>query len=334
MRVAIFGAGAIGGLVGAVLHRAGADVGVLARGGHLEAIRRDGLSLTADGQTETYKLRATASPEELGPQDLVIVAVKAPSLPAVAASISPLLGPDTAVAFLMNGIPWWYFHGHGGRDEGRRIPLADPGGTIWDAIGPDRVIGGVVCCACTAYAPGRIQLVGAMRRIQLGRPDGRVDPVVRELADLLGTGGIDAQVVPEIRDAIWNKLVSNLMDGPIAMLTGTRSNVIFAEEGCRTIARAIGREGIALGRMMGRQIDLDIEQAIELGQRRPHLPSIAEDLQRGRPMEVDTLINIPMAFAAERGVAMPTLDAIAAMAKLRTRAMGAHGSEDTVAKPT
>ena len=323
MRVAIFGAGAIGGFVGAILHRAGAEVGVLARGSHLEAIRRDGLKLTVGEETTACRLPASDSPADLGRQDVVIVSVKAPSLPDVASRIAPLLGPDTAVAFLMNGIPWWYFHAHGGRDEGRRIPLIDPGGTIWDAIAPERVVGGVVLCASTVYAPGCIRLIGTKGRIFLGRPDGRVDAVLQELAGRLAGGGIEAPIVPDIRDAIWNKLVSNLMDGPIAVLTGARSDVIFADEGCRAVARTIGHEGVALGRRMGRKVDLDIEQAIEAGKRRAHLASIAEDHLRGRPMEIDAMINVPMAFAAECGVAMPMLEAVTAMAKLRARTMAA-----------
>src|SRR6185312_9172657 len=131
MRVAIFGAGAIGGLVGAALHRAGAEVSVVARGVHLAAIRKDGLRIAIDAESWTAPLRASDASADLGPQDLVVVAVKAPSLPAIAALIGPLLDPGTAVAFLMNGVPWWYFHGHGGPDEGRRLPLTDPGGAVW-----------------------------------------------------------------------------------------------------------------------------------------------------------------------------------------------------------
>jgi 2-dehydropantoate 2-reductase len=324
MRVAIFGAGAIGGLVGAVLHRAGAEVSVVARGAHLEAIRKDSLSVAIDAERWTAPLRASDAPTDLGPQDLVVVAVKAPSLPTVAASIAPLLDAGTAVAFLMNGVPWWYFHGHGGPDEGRRLPLIDPGGTVWDIVGPQRVVGGVVRCAAAVEMPGRIRVTGTVRRMLLGRPDNGLDARLEAFRDLLCAGGIEAAIAPDIRDAIWDKLVGNLMDGPLAMLTGARSDILFANEDCSAVARAIGREAIAIGAAMGRGNGVDVEQAVGSGRSRVHLPSIAEDLRRGRAMEIDALMSVPLAFAAERGVKTPMLDAVVAMAKLRARAAGLY----------
>ncbi|MGN6768832.1 MAG: ketopantoate reductase family protein [Rhizobiaceae bacterium] len=324
MRVAIFGAGAIGGLVGAALHRAGAEVGIVARGAHLEAIRKEGLSVAIDAETWTARLHASDEPADLGPRDLVVVAVKAPSLPAVADSIGPLLNAGTAVAFLMNGVPWWYFHGHGGPDEGRRLPLIDPGGAVWNAVGPERVIGGVVRCAAIVEMPGRIRVTGTVRRILLGRPDNNSDAHLQECRDLLAAGGIEAATVPDIRDAIWDKLVGNLMDGPLAILTGARSDILFTDEGCIALARTIGHEAIAIGRAMGRKNSVDVDQAVQSGRGRVHLPSIAQDLQRGRPMEIDALMSVPLAFAAERSVVMPMLDAVVAMAKLRARAAGLY----------
>ncbi|MBN9076460.1 MAG: hypothetical protein BGN87_23570 [Rhizobiales bacterium 65-79] len=324
MRVAIFGAGAIGGLVGAVLHRAGAEVSVVARGAHLEAIRENGLRIAIDADNWIAPLPASDEPADLGPQDLVVVAVKAPSLPAVAASIAPLLDAETAVAFLMNGVPWWYFHGHGGPDEGRRLPLIDPRGALWDAVGPRRVVGGVVRCAAVVEMPGRIRVTGTVRRILLGRPDNSSDARLKECRDLLAAGGIEAAIAPNIRDAIWDKLVGNLMDGPLAMLTGARSNILFADEGCSALARAIGYETIAIGRAMGRKNGVDMEAAIRSGRGRVHLPSVAQDLLRGRAMEIDALMSVPLAFAAERGICTPMLDAVVAMAKLRARAAGLY----------
>jgi 2-dehydropantoate 2-reductase len=324
MRVAIFGAGAIGGLVGAVLNRAGAEVSIVARGAHLEAIRENGLRVTIDAENWTARLPTSDEPADLGPQNLVVVAVKAPSLPAVAASITPLLDAETAVAFLMNGVPWWYFHCHSGPDEGRRLPLIDPGEALWDAVGPQRVIGGVVRCAAIVEMPGRIRVTGTVRRILLGRPDNISDARLEEFRELLAAGGIEAVTAPDIRDAVWDKLVGNLMDGPLAMLTGARSDMLFADEDCSAIARAIGHEAIAIGRAIGRHNGVDVEAAIRSGRGRVHLPSVAQDLQRGRAMEIDALMSVPLAFAAERGIRTPMLEAVVAMAKLRARAAGMY----------
>lgn len=324
MRVAILGAGAIGSLVGAALYRGGAEVSVIARGANLEAILKDGLHISGDAESWNFRPRVSDKPEELGTQDLVVVAVKAPALPAIAASIGPLLEAGTSVAFLMNGVPWWYFHRHGGLNDNRRLPMIDPDGALWHSVGPHRVIGGVVRCAAFVESPGHVRVTSAVRRITLGRTDDSRDSDIETLQALMISGGLEASLAPNIRDAVWDKLVGNLMDGPVALLTGARSDVIFADGAIRTIAGAIGREVIAIGEAMGRTTSVDIEQTIEAGSQRKHLPSIAEDFQRKRLMEIDALMTMPLAFAAEHHVDTPMLDVLVALSKMRAQSSGLY----------
>ena len=204
MRVCVYGAGAIGGHLAVRLARGGAEVSVLARGPHLAAIQHGGLTVhTSEGQLHA-RVQASDDPSALGPQDAVLVTVKAPSLPAVAAGIGPLLKADTSVAFVMNGIPWFYFHGIGGALEDRRLPKIDPGDALWRAVGPERAIAGVVYAASAVIAPGVIELENPNSRVVLGEPDGRSSQRVQAIAAHINGGGMKAVVSTAIRDEIWN----------------------------------------------------------------------------------------------------------------------------------
>ncbi|HVG52153.1 MAG TPA: 2-dehydropantoate 2-reductase, partial [Xanthobacteraceae bacterium] len=172
MKICIFGAGAIGGNLAARLGASGADVSVIARGEHLAAMQANGITLEMPKETITAKVKASADARDLGPQDVVLVTVKAPALPEVAANIAPLLKSDTAVVFVMNGIPWWYFHAHGGAHDGRRLPAIDPGDAVWNAIGPQRAIGGVVYSANSVVRPGVISNTNGRMHLIIGEPDG------------------------------------------------------------------------------------------------------------------------------------------------------------------
>jgi 2-dehydropantoate 2-reductase len=324
MKVCVFGAGAIGGHVAGRLHAGGAQVSVVARGAHLDAIRASGLVVEAPDTRIVARIAASADPAELGPQDCVVVAVKAPALTSVARAIAPLLGPDTFVAFFMNGIPWWYFHGHGGSAEGRRIEAVDPGGAVWEAIGPRRAVGGVVWSACEVTAPGIVHVSGAKSRFDLGEPAGGVSPRVEALAEAMRRGGLEARGSPNIREDIWRKLAGNLMAAPFAVLTLSRSFQFFTDPDIAAAIAAIAREVGAVGRAMGVPFAQDIEADIAAGSKRDHLASLAQDLVQGRPMEIDALFSVPQAFAREMGVATPTLDLVVSLVKLRARAAGLY----------
>lgn len=324
MRICVFGAGAIGGHVAARLARGGAEVSVIARGAQLAAIRARGLTLRAHDGEHVSHPRATEDPRDLGPQDAVIVTVKAPALPGVAARIAPLLGPETPVAFVMNGIPWWYFDRHGGALEGRRLPGLDPGDALRHAIGVGRVIGGVVWSACTVAEPGVVQTAHANNRVILGEPDGRISERATALAAPLPAGGLPATVTPDIRTEIWAKLLGNLSSGPFCLLSRLGMGETYADPAVRAAAVRVVEEGMAVAAALGRPVQAAAERLIARSAEIAHKPSILQDLELGRPLEIDALFTLPLRLARLAGVATPTLDLMVALAVQAARAAGLY----------
>ena len=323
MKVCVFGAGAIGTHVAGRLAKGGAMVSVIARGPQLAAIQANGVRVhAADGEIQA-RVAAGADARVLGLQDAVIVTVKAPALPSVARGIGPLLGPDTTVAFVMNGIPWWYFHGTGG-EEGRRLPKLDPGDALRNAVHPARVVGGVVYSACTITEPGVVHVENQRSRIVLGAPDGCSSGRIEALAAILRAGGLVMEVTNRIRDAVWAKLLLNLGSGPLAVLAGCAPAQLFAEDACRIAARRILAEGAAIAAAMGCPVEPNAEGQIANGAKSHHKPSILQDLEGGRPMEIDALYGVPLDFARMHGVPTPTLDLLAAAVRVRARQAGLY----------
>ena len=279
----------------------------------------------ADGEIEA-RVAASADAQELGRQDAVIVTVKAPALPSVAAGIGPLLGPDTVVAFATNGIPWWYFQGTGSPEEGRRLPTLDPNDAVRDAVPPAQVVGGVVYSSCTLAEPGVVHVENQRSRIVLGAPDGRPREGIEALAAILRAGGLVVDVTGRIRDAVWAKLLLNLGSGPLAVLTGCAPARIFAEDACRIATRRILAEGAAIAAAMGCPVQPNIEGQIAQGAQSHHKPSILQDLEAGRPMEIDAIYGVPLDFARMHGVPTPTLDLLVAMVRARAREAGLYAS--------
>jgi 2-dehydropantoate 2-reductase len=324
MRICVYGAGAIGGHLAVRYARGGAEVSVLARGPHLAAIQHNGLTVHTGAGELRSRVRASDDPAALGPQDAVVVTVKAPALPAVAAGIGPLLGPDTPVAFVMNGIPWWYFHALPGPLEGRRLPRIDPGDALWQSVGPRRAIGGVVYAASAVIAPGVIELENQNARVVFGEPDGRMTERVEAIAAPLREGGIVAEVTPAIRDAIWQKLLGNLGNAPMAVLTQVSIRDLFQEPVCVETARRVMLEAEAVAAAVGAKVDPDHEKRIAHGRSLDHKPSILQDLELGRPMEIDGIFDAPLEMARMAGIATPTLDLLVALCKVRARAAGLY----------
>jgi 2-dehydropantoate 2-reductase len=326
MRICVYGAGAIGGHVAARLAKGGADVSVIARGAQLAAIQAQGLTLVHDEGSFNVPVTASDDPAALGRQDAVIVTVKAPSLPSVAAGIGPLLATDTPVAFVMNGIPWWYFYGHGGPPDGQRMPKLDPGDALWTAVRPQNVIGGVVYSACTVTAPGVVRVDGHHTRIVLGEPDGQNGARLERIATALRDGGWRIDVTDRIRDAIWTKLMLNLYSGLLGIVAGAPLPDVLSNPACMAAARRIIDEGVAIARAMGCTATLDIERVLANGLKSRHTPSIVQDLQLGRPMEIETLYAVPLALGRQAGVATPTLDLMVALASQRAAAAGLYAA--------
>jgi 2-dehydropantoate 2-reductase len=326
VRICIFGAGAIGGWLAGLLAESRLDVSVVARGAHLAALRANGLLVELEGRTVRARVAASDRPDELGVQNAVIVTVKAPALPSVAAGIGPLLGPETMVVFVMNGIPWWYFYAHGGSMEGQRLPRLDPGDALWRAVGPERVIGGIAWPASSVPSPGVVRMVsGETLGVTFGEPDCALSPRLKALEGAFRAAGLPVSLSDRIRDLIWQKLIFNLSAGPMCVLTqspvrGTHEEAVLVEASRRVLA-----EAEAVARAMGRSPLVDVERIVAVNRELAHRPSILQDLQAGRPMEIDALYTVPLEMARMVGVATPTLDLLVALIKVRARAAGLYG---------
>ena len=324
MKVCVFGPGAIGGHLAARLAKGGAEVSVVARGPHLDAIRRDGLTVRTPQGPLHAKVTASDDPAALGAQDAVLVTVKAPALPSVAQRIAPLLKPETPVVFVMNGIPWWYFHAHGGPLDGTRLPRIDPGGALWNAIGPHRAVGGVVNAPSAVVEPGVVNVERESNYLILGEPDGSSSQRAEALARLMRDPHFDVKVTDDIRTAIWDKLISNLMAGPMCVLTQSGYRDFLMEPACMDAARRIVLETAAVAQALGCKPDLDHETRLARSSKLAHRASILQDLELGRPMEVDAIFAMPVELARLVNVPTPTLDLLVGLAKARARRAGLY----------
>jgi 2-dehydropantoate 2-reductase len=325
VRLCVYGAGAVGGYLAGFLARGDAEVSVVARGAHLAAIRADGLRVETPDETLTVRVAASDDPAELGVQDIVLVTVKAPSLPDLAARIAPLLGPDTPVAFVMNGIPWWYFHRLGGPRDGEPIPLLDPTGALARAVGSRRTIGGVFWPACSVPSPGVVRLLaGAARGTSFGEPDGTLSPRLHALAGAFRAAGLPVGLSERIRALIWQKLVFNLSAGPMCVLTESAVKATHAEPALVAASRALLAEARTLAAAMGFPVELDVEQVVATNTRLAHRPSILQDLEAGRRMEIDALYTVPLQMARSTDVMMPTLELLAALIRVKARERGLY----------
>jgi 2-dehydropantoate 2-reductase len=326
MRVCIFGAGAIGGLVAAKLAGAEvADLSLVARGAHLEAIQRNGLKLIEKGVERSFSIRAASRARELGPQDYVILALKAHSITGALDQIVPLLSPDTAVVTAQNGVPWWYFYRHGGALEGTRIAAVDPGGAIWQGIDPARVIGSIAYPAAEVDAPGLVRHVEG-DRFPLGEPSGERSERIARLSAMLIAAGLRAPIRSDIRNEIWVKLWGNLSFNPISALTGGTLSEIVGDPGTRAVARAMMVEAQAIGDKLGVRFPIDVDRRIEgAGAVGPHKTSMLQDLERGRPLEIDALVTAIQELGRLTGAATPSIDIVLSLVRQRARLLGCYG---------
>ncbi len=324
MKICIYGAGAIGGYLGAGLALNGADVTLIARGPHLAAMQENGLKLIKDGEERVARVTAVEDPAEAGPQDFVIVTLKAHSVPPISDQFAPLFHDDTAVVWGVNGIPWWYFHGLDGDHKDRRIECLDPGGVLWDNLSPDRMIGCAVYPAADVPEPGVIRHVEG-DRFSLGEPSGEKTDRIQALSAALIAAGFKAPIRPQIRNELWVKLWGNLSFNPISALTHATLETIGTDPGTREIARRMMLEGQAIGEALGVRFAVDVEKringAVEVG---AHKTSMLQDLERGRPMEIDALVTAVQEMARMVDVDTPYIDAILALVCQRAREAGCY----------
>jgi 2-dehydropantoate 2-reductase len=327
MKICVFGAGAIGGYMGVKLAQAGADVSLVARGPHLAAMQENGLTLIEeDGAPQTVKVRASDNAADLGPQDYVIVTLKAHSVPPVVPHMQPLIGENTTIVSGVNGVPWWYFHKIGTDLEGTRLETVDPGNAQWDGFGPDRVLGCVVYPAAEVPEPGVIKHIEG-NRFSLGEPDGSKSERALALSKALSAAGLKAPVRPRLRDEIWVKLWGNLSFNPISALTHATLDVLCTDEGTRPVARNMMLEAQTIAEKLGVKFPIDVERRIDGGAAvGAHRTSMLQDFDQGRPMEIDALVGSVQELGRVTDTPTPTIDTVLALTKLRARSAGLYGS--------
>ena len=324
MKICIFGAGAIGGYMGVKLAQAGADVSLVARGPHLAAMQKTGLTLIEEDQTTNVPVTASDNPADLGVQDYIIVTLKAHSVPPVVSKMAPLIGEHTTIVSGVNGVPWWYFHNLGGDFDGTRLAPVDPGNAQWDGFGPDRVLGCVVYPAAEVIEPGVIKHIEG-NRFSLGEPDGSKSDRAVALSQTLSQAGLKAPVRPKLRDEIWVKLWGNLSFNPISALTHATLDVLCTDDGTRQVARNMMVEAQHIAEALGVKFPIDVDRRIAGGAAvGAHRTSMLQDLDQGRPMEIDALVTSVQELGRVTGIATPTIDTVLALLRLRARTAGLY----------
>ncbi len=325
-RVAIVGAGAIGGWLGVLLSHTGCIVSALARGETLTALQREGLQLHENGRLIGAPVEASSSAVALGVQDLVIVAVKAPALAEVARSIAPLIGRHTIVLTAMNGVPWWFFNGFGGERAGTRLQSVDPTGAIDRAVPARNVIGGVVHASCSVDSPGVIRHHFGNGLI-IGEPSGQATERVAALAALLQRAGLNASVSPQIQKDVWYKLWGNMTVNPVSALTGATTDRILGDELVRAFISSVMLEAKEIGARVGIPIDQQPEDrhavTLKLG---AFKTSMLQDVVAKKPVELDALVTVVRELGQLTGVATPFTDALLGLSRLQAQTLGLYPS--------
>jgi 2-dehydropantoate 2-reductase len=319
-KICVFGAGAIGGYIGARLARQGdAEVSLVARGPHLAAMQANGLTLKQGGETFTVRPNVTDDTKALGRQDFVIVALKAYALPSVLDQMQPLLGPDTAILFAQNGMPWWYFHKHGGPFDGHKIESVDPGGEIWKRLEPTRALGTVVWQAAEIEAPGVIKHSFG-DRMPIAEPSGEKTPRLELLSKLLTDAGIKSPARGNLRDEIWLKLWGNLSFNPVSVLTQGTLLELATDPGTRRVIYDMMQEARAVGEALGVTFAVDTDERIGMAAKvGNHRSSMLQDVDAGRATELDCLLGAVIELAKLTGIATPILNLVYDLTKYRSR---------------
>lgn len=325
MKTTIFGAGAVGGHLAARLAAAGAAVSAVCRGAQLAAIREQGITLHIAEERYHARLNATDRPEELGPQDIVIVTVKSSVLPELAPQIATLCGPDTAVVFAMNGIPWWYLYRAESKAPPPDLSRLDPDGALARAVGHERVIGCMINSANEVIAPGVIRNSPMTKnKFTLGEPDGSVSRRIRAISDWLEAHGVPAPITETIRVEIWDKLLRNLATSPICALTGEPIAVVGRHPELYETSRSLMREGLSVARAHGIDVADNFQSSYGARPTSPHKSSMLQDFERNRPPEIDGILTSVQAFARAAQVPTPTVDAVTSLVVEKARRMGLY----------
>ncbi|WP_373504570.1 2-dehydropantoate 2-reductase [Aestuariivirga sp.] len=323
-KICIFGAGAIGGYVGARLALKGeADVSLVARGPHLAAMKANGLTLKQAGEIQVVRPKVTDDPRQLGVQDFIILTLKAHGVAGVLDQMQPLIGKDTAILFAQNGIPWWYFHGAGGAYEGRTLESVDPGGTIWKRLRPERALGSVVWQAAEIEAPGVVAHHFG-DRMPIGEPTGETSERAGSLSRILTSAGVKSPVRPNLRNEIWLKLWGNLSFNPVSVLTEGTLIDLATDPGTRRVIRGMMEEAQRVGEALGVSFAVGVDERMDMAAKvGAHRTSMLQDVEAGRPTELDALLGVVIELAGIVGMDAPSLKLVYDLVKFRARVKSA-----------
>jgi 2-dehydropantoate 2-reductase len=332
VKIAVVGAGAIGGYVGGWLAAAGEDVTFIARGANLDAIRRDGMRVIGeDGSLVCGRVPAFDRTVDAGPQDVVILAVKAHQVAAIAADLAALCDDDTAIVTMQNGIPWWYFYRHGGEYEGTSIHAADADGSIARHIDGNRIIGSVVYPAAVLESPGVVRVVEG-KRFTLGEPDGSTSERVQAISAAMTRAGFKAPVISDIRSEIWLKLWGNLSFNPISALTHATLAELLRFPLTRELSIAMMREAEAVANKLGVTFRVGIDKRIAGAEKvGEHKTSMLQDVEAGRPPEIEALIGSVIELGRLTGTPTPHIDSVYALVSLLSRELVAKRGRLSIA---
>jgi 2-dehydropantoate 2-reductase len=319
MKICVYGAGAVGGLIAAWLARSGHDVAVVARGAALEAIRNQGLRVRdgASGEVRAHRVRADADPARLGPQDYVVVAVKAQSLFEVAEGIGPLVGPETSIITAMNGVPWWFFDRLPFGGGKLRLESLDPGGRLARAMPTERLVGCVIHLAASTPEPGLVSH-NMGRRLILGEPGGRNSLRTKNIASALSDAGFEVAASDFIEKDFWVKLLGNVSFNPVSALTVSLADGLIANREVKAIMVEIMREVLAIGRAVGVDADIEPEARIDMARALGRFKtSMLQDLESGKTLEIDGLLAGTLEIARKAGVPAPCTQTLFGLIRAR-----------------
>ena len=326
MKIGIVGAGAIGGFFAARLVLAGHDVSVLARGATLDALRSRGLRLDSGGQSHVVQVQASDRPAELGAQDALVLAVKAPSLAQVVPVLAPMCSARTVIVPALNGIPWWYFLAASGSLAGHRLAAVDADGSIERAIALQQVLGCVVFPACSVAAPGHV-VHASGNRIVFGEPAGALSARAQEMAALFAGAGFDAEASADIRTDVWLKLLGNACFNPVSLLTRCATDLLIDDPAVHALFVVMMHEALAVGAAVGVRVAIEPGQRLALTRKLGHIKtSMLQDAQAGRPVELDAILGALVEVANAGGVPAPTLGAVYALARMHAVSAGLMGA--------
>ena len=315
--ICVFGAGAIGGLMAAKLEMAGVPVTVVARGPHYDAMLAKGLVLRFDGkETVTYP-KVVLDPKDVGPQDYLVLTLKAHSLLPAMTQLKPLIGPNTTIVAAINGVPWWYTYKLGGEFEGKRVEAVDPDGAVSAGLPPAQALHAIVYPAADMAHPGVIEHTYG-DRFTLGEPDGSKSERVAKFAELLMKAGFKAPIRPRIRDELWIKLWGNMAFNPVSALTGATLDKVLADPGTHATCRAMMVEGQAVAEKLGVRFAIGVDKRLaggaEVG---AHKTSMLQDMEKGRPLEIEALLGAVVEMSQWVGIDMPISKSVLALVRQR-----------------